>query len=123
MPGGDAPSNYINSRPGDPPNAAGIYTLKQIKLRFAGKRYVKSFSSMFPEHCSQAQVSKSIVYSFINKTGTCASPGWASCGPNAPNEGGNEYCLATDGANFDIATAVLPSDETRINTGFPIYKP
>lgn len=123
MPDGNAPSNYISSAPADPANGAGVYTLKQIRLEFAGKQYVKSFSSMFPKHCSQAQVSKSIVYSLINKTGACASPNWASCGPNAPGEGGSEYCLATNGSNFDIATAVLPNDKTRINTGFPIYKP
>lgn len=123
MPGDNAPSNYVSSIPGDPANGADVYTLKQIKLTFAGKPYVKSFSSMFPKHCSQAQVNKSIVYSLINKTGACAAPNWASCGPNAPKEGGEEHCLAKDGSNFDIATAVLPSDNTRINTGFPIYKP
>ncbi|WP_177186293.1 EndoU domain-containing protein [Nitrosomonas sp. Nm166] len=123
MPDGNAPSNYINSSPADPANGAGVYTLKQIQLRFAGKQYEKSFSSIFPQHCSQTQVSKSIVYSLINRTGACASPGWASCGPNAPKDGGNEYCLAANGAHFDIATAVLPGNKTRINTGFPIYKP
>ncbi|MEO7780282.1 MAG: EndoU domain-containing protein [Candidatus Nitrotoga sp.] len=123
MPDSHAPSHYISSNPADPANSAGIYTLKQIELTFAGKQYVKSFSSMFPDHCSQAQISKSIVYSLINKTGACASPNWASCGPNAPTHGGSEYCLGTNGFNFDIATAVLPNDKTRINTGFPIYRP
>ncbi len=123
MPKGYAPSSYIHSIPADPANGAGVYTLKQIQLEFAGKQYEKSFSSMFPRHCSQAQVSKSIVYSLVNKTGACASPSWASCGPNAPEDGGNEYCLAANGARFDIATAVLPGNKTRINTGFPIYKP
>lgn len=123
MPTGNPPSHYISSMPADPVNGAGVYTLKQIRLTFASKSYVKSFSSMFPEHCSQAQVIRSIVYSLINNTGACGSPTWALCGPNAPADGEGEYCLATNGSSFDIATAVLPSNKNRINTGFPIYKP
>ena len=123
MPGGNAPSTYISSSPSDPVNRAGIYTLKNIKLKISDKIYVKSFSSMLPKHCNQEQINKSIVYSLINTRGACAAPNWASCGPNAPQEGGIEYCVGDNGASFDIATAVLSDDQTRINTGFPIYKP
>ena len=123
MPGGNAPSNYISSSPSDPANGAGIYTLRNIELIFSGRSYIKSFSSMFPKHCSQEQINKSIAYSLINTRGACAAPNWASCGPNAPQEGGKQYCLGENGVDFDIATAVLPGDKTWINTGFPIYKP
>lgn len=123
MPGGNAPSNFISYSPGDPTNKAGIYTLKNIKLTFAGKTYKKSFSSMFPKSCNQVQITNSIVYSRINSRGPCSSPGWASCGPNAPESGGTKYCVAENGSFFTIASAVLPGGTKRINTGFPIYTP
>lgn len=121
-PNNESPTSYISSTSVNPPNRAGIYTLRQIKLSFNGKQYVKSFSSLFPSHCSQAQVNKSIVYSIQNKTGSCADPNWASCGPNAPAEGGADYCVGTNGAPYTIASALL-SGTQKINTGFPIYKP
>lgn len=123
MPGGKPPSDYLGAVKADPANGAGVYTLKQVRLSIEGREFVKSFSSMFPSHCTQAQVNQSIVYSLRNKTGACASPGWASCGPNAPKGGGQAYCVGRDGSNFTIATAVLSNDSRKINTGFPIYRP
>lgn len=123
MPGGKPPSGYLGAVKADPANGAGIYTLKQIRLSIEGREYVKAFSSLFPSHCSLAQVNQSIVYSLKNKSGACANPGWASCGPNAPKGGGQAYCTGRDGSIFTIATAVLPSDKRKINTGFPIYTP
>ena len=123
MPEGIAPSNYDGSESGDPVNSAGVYTLEKIELSFAEGKYTKSFSSMFPNHCSYDQVINSIVYSVQNNSGSCASPDWATCGPNAPKQGAEAYCVATDGSTFTIATAILRSDNKKINTGFPIYRP
>ncbi len=122
---GDAPSNYISSEPADGPNGAGIYAIRKVDLMFNGAIYVKSFSSMFPRHCSFEQINNSIVYSLRHSRGGCVSPAptWASCGPNAPAEGGGAYCTGSDGSGYTIASALLPDNETRINTGFPIYQP
>lgn len=122
MPNGEAPSTYLSSTPAAGPNAAGVYTLKNINLKFGSTTYVKSMSSMFPNACSQAQVNNSIVYSLQNATGNCANPSWAKCGPNAPPTGGAAYCLASDGSTYQIATALL-SGTKKINTGFPIFVP
>lgn len=122
MPNGEAPSSYLSSTPLDGPNAAGVYTLKNINLQFGSDTYVKSMSSIFPNTCTQDQVNNSIVYSLQNATGSCANPSWAKCGPNAPSAGGAEYCVATDGSTYQIATALL-SGTKKINTGFPIFKP
>lgn len=122
MPNGEAPSTYLSSTPAAGPNAAGIYTLKNINLTFGSATYVKSMSSMFPNTCTQDQVNNSIVYSLQNSTGSCANPSWAKCGPNAPLAGGAAYCLATNGSIFQIATATL-SGTKKINTGFPIFTP
>ena len=121
MPDGIKPSSFIAGKLADKANGAGVYTLEQVELSFAGKRYQKSFSSMFPNHCSAEQVIGSIIYSVKNSGGNCASPGWAKCGENAPSAGGEQYCLAADGSTFTIATAVLPREKSKINTGFPIY--
>lgn len=122
MPNGDAPSTYLSSTPLSGPNAAGIYTLQNINLKFGSTTYVKSMSSMFPNTCTQAQVNNSIVYSLQNATGNCANPSWAKCGPNAPPAGGAAYCVAKNGSTYQIATALL-SGTKKINTGFPIFVP
>ena len=122
MPGGNAPSVYVSSDSADKPNAAGIYTLKNIKLAFGGAEYTKSFSSMFPRHCSRDQISQSIVYSLANANGSCSAPHWASCGPNAPNGSSDKkFCLGNDGNRFTIASATVNGDSRKINTGFPIF--
>lgn len=125
MPNGAPPSSYISSTPVGQPNSAGVYQLKDINLKFNRHPYVKSFSSVYPKHCTQAQINKSIVYSYVNRTGSCAAPNWASCGPNAPTDAkqNGEYCVGNDGSIFEIATAVLPNEQTKLNTGFPIFKP
>lgn len=122
MPNGEAPSDYVASEPGDKPNAAGIYTLKRIKLKLGGSEYTKSFSSMFPKHCSPEQINQSIVYSLANSSGSCTDPSWASCGPNAPDGSSDKkYCLGSNGTKFTIASATLRGEAKKINTGFPIY--
>jgi hypothetical protein len=123
MPGGNAPSTYVSADADTGPNAAGVYTLRNIQLRFDGDGYTKSFSSMFPDRCSQAQVTQSIAYSQANSAGNCASPTWAKCGPSAPSSGDvAAYCAGDDGSPFTIGSALLGTS-TRINTGFPIYVP
>ncbi len=122
MPDGKAPNTYLTSNTASGPNAAGVYTLKNIRLKFGMNHYTKSFSSMFPSHCSQGQVLRSIVYSQVNNTGNCASPGWAQCGPSAPSSGDrNAYCVGANDSVFTIASARAGTN--RINTGFPIYTP
>lgn len=122
-PGNSPPSSYLSATHGDGPNLAGIYTLRKIKLEFNGAEHNKSFSSMFPTHCSQAQINRSIVYAHSNSQGNCASPSWAKCGPNAPSTDNISYCQGRNGSSFEIATAALPSDRYKINTGFPLYTP
>jgi len=117
------PSSYRSAINDSSPNRAGIYTLKRVRLEFNGTEYTKSFSSMFPTHCSQAQINNSIVYAQINNRGNCASPGWAKCGPNAPTTDDLRYCQGNNGNTFEIASALLPNDTHKINTGFPIYTP
>ena len=122
MPGGEPPNGYKSAKVADPVNRAGIYTLREIRFSISDKLYLKTFSSMFPDSCNQDQVIESIIYSRLNHGGRCDNPGWAMCGPNAPAQGGERYCLADDGSPYTIATGVLRSDKSRINTGFPIYK-
>jgi Bacterial EndoU nuclease len=122
MPGGEAPSTYVSSDSADGPDAAGIYTLKKIKLKFDGTDYTKSFSSLFPKACSMDQINQSIVYSLVNASGACSDPSWASCGPNAPaNSSDAKYCLGSKGNRFTIASAMVNGEPKKINTGFPIY--
>ncbi len=122
MQDGQAPSSYVSSQNADKPNAAGIYTLKNIILKFGDREYTKSFSSMFPKHCSIDQIKQSIVYSLANTSGPCSNPGWASCGQNAPVGSTNQqFCLGSNGNQFTIATATLRGEPKKINTGFPIY--
>lgn len=124
FPKGVKPSNFQSAQPTDAPNAAGVFTLRQIKLEFNGKVYTKSFSSMFPEHCSADQITASIVYSNTTSTGNCSNPSWAQCGMSAPASGATDgYCNGDDGKPFQVASALLYDDNSKINTGFPIYQP
>lgn len=124
MPHGQAPSSYVTSTPADAPNAAGVYTLRDIGLKFDGAQYTKRFSSVFPNACSALQVAYSIIYSRQHSTGNCAAPGWAQCGPSGPAADSPDkagYCLGDDGKPFPIASALLPNSQ-KINTGFPIFE-
>lgn len=124
MPHGAAPGSFVSAEDGAGPNAAGVYTLRDVELRFSGGRYRKRFSTMFPDHCTANQVIRSIAYSRVHGTGSCASPAWARCGPSAPPAGDRTaFCVGMDGTTFTIASAALPGDDTRITTGFPIYEP
>jgi hypothetical protein len=118
------PSNFQSAQPTDAPNTAGVFTLRQIKLEFNGKVYTKSFSSMFPDHCSADQITASIVYSNTTSTSNCSNPSWAQCGMSAPETGATDgYCNGNDGNPFQVASALLYDDNSKINTGFPIYQP
>ncbi len=120
---GEYPSSYVRSTNAGVVNDAGIYTLRNVKLQFHGKEYTKSFSSMFPKQCSVSQINQSIVYSRMNSTSSCAGTGWAQCGPNAPiDDTTGKYCMV-NGEYYEIASAVLTQDPSKINTGFPIYTP
>jgi len=121
MPKGRAPSTYLGSKRAGRPNGAGVYTLRNVDLKIHGALYTKSFSSMFPEHCSRTQIDNSIVYSRLNNKGDCASPGWAQCGPSGPAKDNADFCMGSNGRAFDVATALLRKSR-KINTGFPIYK-
>ena len=121
MPGGIAPNNHEDSQAGDPANAAGIYSLRNIELLFNGRQYEKTFSTMYPKRCSLDQVNHSIVYANQNARGSCANPSWAQCGNSAPrNNNSGQYCVGDNGRPFTIATAVLQREPSKINTGFPI---
>ncbi|WP_369127486.1 EndoU domain-containing protein [Candidatus Entotheonella palauensis] len=118
-PGGNTPSTFVSVGTKGAPNAAGLATWRQITLNLKGSNLVKPLSTMFPNSCTQNQVVKSIVYASKNATGSCASPGWAKCGPSAPSSGDrNSYCLGKNGSVLTIATAAPRNN--KINTGFPI---
>ena len=121
VPGGlphSAPTPYVRHQRMQGPNAAGIYTLRNITLRFEGETYNKFLSTMFPDACTRQQVLQSIVYANTHNTGACANPHWAVCGPSAPSDGGARYCLGDNGKPFTVAGA--PKRNGKINTGFPI---
>ena len=123
VPGGlsrSAPRPYVNHGGMEGPNAEGVYTLRNITLRFEGETYDKFLSTMFPDACTQAQVLRSVVYANTHNAGSCANPHWAVCGPSAPPDGGTQYCLGNNGKAFTIAGA--PKRNGKINTGFPIYE-
>lgn len=124
MPGGAPPTTFIGAGHREGPNAAGLYTLDEIRLQLNGTTQTKSFSTLFPEACSRDQVLHTIVYAFKHARESCAHPGWAVCGPSAPIAGDRSaYCLGDDGSVFTVAAAPLPTNRARLNTGFPIFQP
>ncbi|MFM2477353.1 EndoU domain-containing protein [Celerinatantimonas sp. MCCC 1A17872] len=122
MPGGDSPSTFIMAEQASAPAASGVYVLKKILLKINGKQVTKSYSSMYPNSCTVAQIEKSIVYAYQHNNGHCTSGvTWAFCGPSAPlGDNSNSYCIGDNGKPLTLATAVDNADKSKINTGFPV---
>jgi hypothetical protein len=72
-------------------------------------------STFFPDACSEAQVTTSIVYAANNQTGP-AQP-WGQLGPSGPLGADNTYCLDTNNAPFTIRMGLLQQGD--VNTAFP----
>lgn len=118
-PNGQTPTTYKSHNGGDASNKAGVYVWDKISLTLKGKTLVKPLSSMFPNHCSQMQIIKSIQYSSNVSKKSCTSPSWAQCAPSAPSSGDlSSYCLGDNKKALTIATAL---NSGKVNTGFPIY--
>lgn len=121
MPNQEAPSTFVSSGNPFDKSTEGIYNLRNITLKFGDLEIKKSFSTMFPNSCSMNQINSSIVYAHKQNRGNCDGVYWAQCGPSSPqNDKSNSYCVGLNGKTFTIATAVLPQDPMKINTGFPI---
>ncbi|TAD76229.1 MAG: hypothetical protein EA001_12460 [Oscillatoriales cyanobacterium] len=122
-PGGSNPSSIARSRIEDQPNSRGIYS---IRWRHRDDRSREKFSTMFPDRCSQAQVTESIRYAAANRVSCPAgAPDWAWCGYNYPGNNrlgtgdSNRFCQANDGQRFVIAGALIRG-RNRVNTAFPL---
>lgn len=76
----------------------------------------QKLSTFFPLTCSQAQITTSIVYAANNQTGP-AQP-WGVLGPSAPLNGGNAYCLGSNGQPLTIRMGLI-NNNTQVNTAFP----
>ncbi len=119
----------FHSRPnGASPNTVGSFQISQssnrqgiygINWSYAGYSGKTKFSTMFPDRCTQQQVTNSISYASSNRT-SCPSnaPNWAWCGSSAPSANAGQYCNGDDGSIFTVAGAYL--NDGRINTAFPL---
>jgi hypothetical protein len=116
-PGGQTPATVGHFVVTQQPNAKGIYG---GNWQYAGHAQPSKASTMYPDSCTQAQVLASVNYAVQHRVAHCphGAPGWAQCGPNAPNGGGAAYCEAVDHTNFTIAFARLGNGN--LNTAFPL---
>lgn len=92
------------------PDRDGIYSAIVI---FANGR--RKFSTFFPDHCTVAEIVRSIDYAASE--GSYPHPAWGMVGWSAPNEGEEGYCLDRQKRPFAIRFAQRP--DGRINTAFP----
>ncbi|MBI5936528.1 MAG: EndoU domain-containing protein [Betaproteobacteria bacterium] len=99
------------NNPANPRN--GVYDAT-VAFTNNGVRSQK-MSTFFPNACSQGQITASIVYAANNQTGP-AQP-WGVLGPSAPQNGGNAYCLGSNGQPIVIRMGLL--NDGRVNTAFP----
>lgn len=76
----------------------------------------QKLSTFFPNACSQDQITASIVYAANNQSGP-AQP-WGVYGPSAPQNGGNAYCLGSNGQPIRIRMGLI-NNNTQVNTAFP----
>ena len=100
-PGGVDPSTARLVRIRDKPNAAGVYTA-MIEVR-DGSRSREKFSSFFPDHLSQDEVTEAVLNAYRNSRDKKRQP-WR--GPS--------------GLGFEIEGYTLSKGD--INTAYPIYQ-
>ncbi len=122
-PGGSNPSSIARVTVTQTPNSRGIYSIRWSHRNDPDR---SKFSTMFPDRCSQAQVTESIRYAAANPVSCPAgAPDWAWCGYNYPGNNrpgtgdSNRFCQGNDGQRFIIAGALIRG-RNRINTAFPI---
>ncbi len=115
-PNGVSPNTVGSFQISQSPNSQGIYG---ANWGYAGYSGQTKFSTMFPDRCTQQQVTNSISYASSNRT-SCPSnaPNWAWCGSSAPSANAAQYCNGDDGSIFTVAGAYL--NDGRINTAFPL---
>ena len=76
----------------------------------------QKLSTFFPNTCSQAQITESIVYAANHQTGP-ALP-WGVLGPSAPQANDNTYCQGSNGQPITIRMGLI-NNNTQVNTAFP----
>jgi hypothetical protein len=106
-------------------NAHGVYAATITLVNPDGANPSK-FSTMFPDSCSQAEVTQSILHAFDHpKACPDGAPRWATCGMNRPETGEVDgFCVGeTADTPFSIAFATLShgGNAGNINTAFPLY--
>ncbi|WP_245838408.1 EndoU domain-containing protein [Niveispirillum lacus] len=102
-----APIKEMQPQPTQP---NGLYSARVIFENGRSKN-----STFYPDNCSVAQVTRSILYAVNNSHG----PGkpWGKLGCSAPATPDSSYCTGPGGERFVIRFAVF--DDGRINTAFP----
>ncbi|MBX2832042.1 MAG: EndoU domain-containing protein [Rhodospirillales bacterium] len=123
-PGGVNPASVAGFVVNQPANANGIYGGNVTLVNPNGANPTK-FSTVFPDTCTEAEVTQSILYAHANPVACpAAAPNWATCGMNRPNPATAGLCIGDDAASqFYIAFAVLPANNANagnINTAFPL---
>lgn len=91
----------------------GIYNAT-VSFTNSGRQSQK-LSTFFPNACSEAQITTSIVYAANNQTGP-ANP-WGVLGPSAPQKSDKTYCLGSNGQPITIRMGLI--NTTNVNTAFP----
>lgn len=76
----------------------------------------EKMSTFYPNACSQAQITNSIVYAATHQTGPAVP--WGVLGPSAPQAGGPTYCLGSNGQPITIRMGLIDNN-SRVNTAFP----
>lgn len=76
----------------------------------------QKLSTFFPNACSQAQITNSIVYAANHQIGP-ALP-WGVLGPSAPQANDNNYCLGSNGQPITIRMGLI-NNNSQVNTAFP----
>lgn len=96
-----------------PPQPAGTYNAT-VHFTAPANPTTKP-STFFPDACTEAQVTMSIVYAANHQIGPVAP--WGQLGPSAPVHADNTYCLGSNSAPFNIRMGLLATGD--VNTAFP----
>lgn len=89
----------------------GIYN-GQSQFKQGGSK----FSTFFPDHCTLATITRSVVYAATHKTGNHSQ--WGILGQSAPVTNNSGYCLTTEGQAFTIRMGLIHGN-SKVNTAFP----
>ncbi|MDQ7091011.1 MAG: EndoU domain-containing protein [Methylococcales bacterium] len=111
-------SNYLLSTS---PLVTGISNKKQLKggiysakVKFSDGK--SKFSTFFPDHCTLATITRSVIYASTHKTANHRQ--WGILGQSAPKPDSRGYCLQFNGDTFTIRMGLMKNG-SRVNTAFP----